>query len=146
MGLTLDRIFVEHVLKTKPCLRELEQCAPSQLQARIKDATSRIERFVSAQTDALNVGATTNTDANPSSSEICDWESVHFGRLKQTGRQPTYGFLATPDGKEIFLHRSSLPKETWSLLQEGIYVKFKIQPGAKGPTATDVQPTAWVPS
>lgn len=53
-----------------------------------------------------------------------------------------FGFITTQNGDEYFFHRSGcLPKpESFERLREGQVVTFEIEPSAKGPRATEVQP------
>ncbi len=49
-----------------------------------------------------------------------------------------YGFLTYEDGKEIFVHFSSIQGEGFKSLREGDEVEFEITQGEKGEQATNV--------
>ncbi len=49
-----------------------------------------------------------------------------------------YGFIATEDGKDIFVHYSAIVMDGRKSLQEGQQVEFEIDEGPKGPQAANV--------
>ncbi len=49
-----------------------------------------------------------------------------------------YGFIETPDGREIYFDRASVVGSQFDRLEEGDEVRFVEQPGAKGPQASTV--------
>ncbi len=49
-----------------------------------------------------------------------------------------YGFIATDDGKDIFVHYSAIVMDGRKTLQEGQQVQFEIADGPKGPQASNV--------
>ena len=49
-----------------------------------------------------------------------------------------YGFLETPDGREIYFHRNSVLDEKFDRLQIGTEVAFVEEEGKKGPQASTV--------
>ncbi len=51
-----------------------------------------------------------------------------------------YGFLKYPDGKDVFVHFSSIQREGYKTLKEGEPVQFDIVAGDKGPQADNVTP------
>lgn len=50
-----------------------------------------------------------------------------------------YGFLATPDGREIYFHRDSVLHEGFDRLEIGTEVAFVEEAGKKGPQASTVK-------
>ncbi|MCX8053286.1 MAG: cold-shock protein [Armatimonadetes bacterium] len=50
-----------------------------------------------------------------------------------------YGFIATEEGKDIFVHYSAIVMEGRKTLREGQRVEFEITEGPKGPQAANVQ-------
>jgi len=62
------------------------------------------------------------------------------GVIKKLFPYESYGFIATPDGKEIYFHENSLKDTDIDQLNEGDAVKFGEGDGDKGPTATWVRP------
>ena len=51
-----------------------------------------------------------------------------------------YGFLETPDGREIYFHANSVVDSGFGGLKIGAEVHFVEEPGEKGPQATTVTP------
>jgi CspA family cold shock protein len=60
------------------------------------------------------------------------------GVVKWFNPKKGYGFITSEDGKEIFVHFSSLQGEGFKTLREGDEVKFEITQGEKGEQATQV--------
>jgi cold shock protein len=50
-----------------------------------------------------------------------------------------FGFIETPNGKDLFFHRSSLDGARFDELREGQKVKYDLGSGPKGPCAERVQ-------
>jgi len=50
-----------------------------------------------------------------------------------------YGFLATPDGREIYFHRNSVLEDGFERLAPGTGVRFAEEMGEEGPQATSVR-------
>ncbi len=49
-----------------------------------------------------------------------------------------YGFITSEDGKDVFVHYSSISTDGFKTLEEGQKVNFDIEDGAKGPQASNV--------
>lgn len=49
-----------------------------------------------------------------------------------------YGFIATDEGKDLFVHFSAIRMDGRKTLHEGQQVKFEIEDGPKGPQAANV--------
>ena len=49
-----------------------------------------------------------------------------------------HGFIATPDGREVYFHRNSVVGAEYASLDVGSEVRFSEEPGDKGPQATTV--------
>jgi CspA family cold shock protein len=60
------------------------------------------------------------------------------GTVKWFNQKKGYGFILSEDGKEIFVHFSSIQGEGFKSLREGDEVKFEITQGEKGEQATNV--------
>jgi cold shock CspA family protein/ribosome-associated translation inhibitor RaiA len=50
-----------------------------------------------------------------------------------------YGFLRTPDGREVYFHRNSVVEGSFEHLQQGAEVVFTEHEGVKGPQASTVR-------
>ena len=51
-----------------------------------------------------------------------------------------YGFLETPDGREIYFHRNSVLNDRFDSLRVGAEVRFAEEQGVNGPQASTVTP------
>ena len=60
------------------------------------------------------------------------------GTVKWFNNQKGYGFIASEDGKDIFVHHSAIEGEGYKSLNEGETVEFEIGEGKKGPQAEKV--------
>jgi CspA family cold shock protein len=62
----------------------------------------------------------------------------HEGTVKWFDSEKGYGFLAHPDGTEIFFHRSGIAPGEAPNFPDGAPVTFLIEQAEKGPQAVDV--------
>jgi len=62
------------------------------------------------------------------------------GNVKWFNPKKGYGFIATDDGRDIFVHFSSISGQGYKSLDEGEQVSFDIIEGEKGPRAENVIP------
>jgi len=60
------------------------------------------------------------------------------GTVKWFNDQKGYGFITPEDGKDVFVHHSSIQGEGYKSLSEGQSVEFEIQKGPKGDQAVNV--------
>ena len=64
------------------------------------------------------------------------------GTVKWFNSRKGYGFIATPDGSDVFVHYSNIVSEGFKNLEEGDSVTFDIVQGEKGPRAENVVPVS----
>ena len=62
------------------------------------------------------------------------------GTVKWFNSRKGYGFIASADGSDVFVHYSSITGEGFKNLQEGDAVSFDVVQGEKGPRAENVVP------
>ena len=60
------------------------------------------------------------------------------GKVKWFNPRKGYGFIATDDGRDIFVHYSSISGDGYKTLTEGDAVTFEIVEGDKGLRAENV--------
>jgi CspA family cold shock protein len=60
------------------------------------------------------------------------------GTVKWFNQKKGYGFIATADGRDIFVHYSNISGEGFKTLVEGDRVSFDIAEGEKGLRAENV--------
>ena len=65
-------------------------------------------------------------------------ETTPHGRVSKLSREEGYGFLETPDGREIYFHGNSVLPPGFLQLEVGSEVRFAEEQGAKGPQASTV--------
>jgi len=61
------------------------------------------------------------------------------GTVKWFSNQKGYGFITTEEGKDVFVHHSSIQGEGYKSLKEGQAVEFEINQGPKGAQAVNVK-------
>ena len=57
------------------------------------------------------------------------------GTVKWFNPRKGYGFIATEDGRDVFVHYASISSEGYRTLDEGQAVSFDVVEGEKGPRA-----------
>ncbi len=62
-------------------------------------------------------------------------EFIHHGKIARLFPEEEYGFIATPDGSEVYFHAHALRKGVFEKLTEGLAVEFGQVEGDKGPQA-----------
>jgi len=62
------------------------------------------------------------------------------GSVKWFNPKKGYGFIAAADGRDVFVHYSSISGKGYKSLAEGDPVSFEIVEGEKGPRAENVVP------
>ena len=60
------------------------------------------------------------------------------GTVKWFNPRKGYGFIATPDGRDIFVHYASIAGDGYKTLAEGDAVNFDVVEGEKGLRAENV--------
>jgi len=66
-------------------------------------------------------------------------ESLPHARVARIFPEAGYGFLTTPDGREVFFHRKSVLEGAFPRLDVGTEVSFVEELGEKGPQASTVK-------
>jgi len=60
------------------------------------------------------------------------------GTVKWFNPRKGYGFIATKDGRDVFVHYASISGDGYKTLAEGNPVTFDVVEGEKGPRAENV--------
>ncbi len=67
------------------------------------------------------------------------------GTVKWFDDAKGYGFIARPDGEDVFVHYSAIVGEGYRSLTEGSEVEFDVEDDPKGPRAANVVVTRAAP-
>ncbi|MCB1324501.1 MAG: cold shock domain-containing protein [Leptospiraceae bacterium] len=60
------------------------------------------------------------------------------GTVKWFSDEKGYGFIVQENGRDLFVHHSSIEMAGFRTLQEGDRVQFDIEQGERGPVAKNV--------
>jgi len=66
-------------------------------------------------------------------------EKMSEGIVKWFDEKKGFGFIESDEGRDLFVHYSSIQKEGFKTLYEGQRVRFDTQTGPKGPAAFNVR-------
>ena len=62
-----------------------------------------------------------------------------MGTVKFFNAEKGYGFITRDEGKDVFVHYSSIQGDGFKSLSEGQRVEFDVAPGRKGEEAQNVR-------
>ena len=65
-------------------------------------------------------------------------EFMNTGKVKWFNAEKGYGFITTDEGKDVFVHYSSIQADGFRSLEEGQTVTFDIVEGDRGQQAANV--------
>jgi len=133
----------ELVIKREPTLRtRLRQLGESQLKKE-SDVGGPKKNLHLAIHDAFRAAARRLQDyARRRNGHVKSHEPPLEGRVARLDREKGFGFLATPDGREIYFHQNSVLNQAFRRMEVGTRVAFSEEPGEKGPQASTVRITA----
>ncbi|ODG90952.1 MULTISPECIES: cold-shock protein [Bacillaceae] len=64
---------------------------------------------------------------------------MEHGKVKWFNADKGFGFIERENGDDVFVHFSAIQTDGFKSLDEGQAVTFNIEPGQRGPQATNVQ-------
>jgi len=89
--------------------------------------------------DAFNTAARwLEEHARRKRGEVKTHEATPAGRIVRLIPDQSYGFIITPDRREIYFHRNSVLNDDFSQLKLGVEVTFIEEQGKEGPQAARV--------
>jgi cold shock CspA family protein/ribosome-associated translation inhibitor RaiA len=71
--------------------------------------------------------------------KVKEHEEQPIGAVVRIDRSGDFGFLAAPEGHEVYFHRNSVLDDAFNRLEGGMRVAFKEEMGIKGPQASTVK-------
>lgn len=71
--------------------------------------------------------------------QIKQHEGLPVGTVKELDPLGEFGFLATPDGEELYFHRNSVLDDAYAELKPDDHVTYAEEMGDKGPQASTVK-------
>jgi CspA family cold shock protein len=74
--------------------------------------------------------------------EKCKEVRLTQGTVNWFSNEKGYGFIARPDGDDVFVHFSAIVGDGYRTLTEGQEVEFDIVEGPKGKQAANVRPVS----
>ena len=72
--------------------------------------------------------------------EVQGGKRLTQGTVKWFSNEKGYGFIARPDGDDVFVHFSAIVGDGYRTLTEGQEVEFDVVDGPKGKQAANVKP------
>lgn len=70
--------------------------------------------------------------------EIKTHNDVSLAHVSQLAQDKGFGYLTTEDGREVYFHRNSVSPPGFDTLRVGTPVRYREEPGEKGPRAVSV--------
>lgn len=69
-----------------------------------------------------------------------------LGTVKWFDVKKGYGFILSPDGKDVFVHFSSIEGKGFRALKDGEKVEYELHDGERGPHALQVKRVSFRPA
>lgn len=134
LGVPGKELVVNHAPKIRPELEEVHK--NQEIEAPHKDIYVAIQHSFQAMRRQLK------DYVRCLRKEIKTHEPLPHARISKLFPKENYGFLQTPDGREIYFHRNSLVNLSYEHLRIGEEVIYSEEAGEKGPQATGVRKAA----
>ncbi len=130
----------ELVVKHEPSLRtRARQSGEAEIKKRLETKTPH-KHLRQAINDAFKAAGRLLEDyARRQRGDVKRRETRPLATVSQVFRDKGYGFLATPDGRDIYFHKDSVLYGAFGRLKPGTMVIFAEEQGNKGPQASTVR-------
>lgn len=148
-----DRIVSCHVVVDRPHLRHKEgNLHQVRIDVKVPGAELVVKRGPSQHLEHKDIDVTIREAFDELRRQLEDYIRSLRGHVKAHDPAPVarvnklfaeagYGFLETPDGREIYFHRNSVLHGEFDKLAIGTEVRFTEELGDKGPQASTVKPS-----
>lgn len=130
----------ELVVKREPALRtQARQLGEGEVSKHLETRKPH-KNLRQAIHDAFNAAARRLQDyARNQRGDVKHRESRPVAKVNKVFPDKGYGFLVTPDGREVYFHKDSVLNRGFARLQAGMTVIFAEEQGNKGPRASTVR-------
>lgn len=130
----------ELVVKHEPSLKtRARQSGEAEIKKRLETKTPH-KHLRQAINDAFKAAGRLLEDyARRQRGDVKQRESRPLATVSQLFRDQGYGFLSTPDGRDIYFHKDSVLNRAFGRLKRGTTVSFAEEQGDKGPQASTVR-------
>jgi cold shock CspA family protein len=130
----------ELVIKHEPSLsKEIRQSGGARMKKRQEVKTPHRDLQLAIRDAFRAAGRRLQDYARRQRGDIKRHESPIVGRVSKLLPEDGYGFLTTPDGREIYFHERSVLNRGFRRLRIGSEVSFVEEQGEKGPQASTVR-------
>jgi len=130
----------ELVIKHEPSLSKgIRQAGGVEMKKRLEVGAPHRDLHLAIR-DAFKIAARRLQDyARRQRGDVKTHEAPSIGRVSKLLPEEGYGFLSTPDGREVYFHKDSVLNRGFRRLRVGSKVGFVEEQGEKGPQASTVR-------
>ena len=130
----------ELVIKHEPSLSKgIRQAGGVEMKKRLEVGAPHRDLHLAIR-DAFKIAGRRLQDyARRQRGDVKTHEAPSIGRVSKLLPEEGYGFLSTPDGREVYFHKDSVLNRGFRRLRVGSKVGFVEEQGEKGPQASTVR-------
>ncbi len=130
----------EIVVKREPTLHAREQTMAEERLRKQMETQPELKHLEVAVREAFHAARRRLEDhARRRRADVKTHEPVPEARVTKLFPAEGYGYIETPDGREIYFHANSVLNNRFKSLKLGSKVAFTEEPGEKGPQASTVR-------
>jgi len=130
----------ELVIKHEPSLSKgIRQAGGVEMKKRLEVGAPHRDLHLAIRDAFKNAGRRLQDYARRQRGDVKTHEAPSIGRVSKLLPEEGYGFLSTPDGREVYFHKDSVLNRGFRRLRVGSKVGFVEEQGEKGPQASTVR-------
>lgn len=130
----------ELVIRQEPTLRtRARQTGEAEIRKRLEVGNQHKHLHRAIQDAFKAAGRRLQDYARRQRGDVKHRESPPVAKVSQVFKDKDYGFLVTPEGREIYFHKDSVLNRAFARLRIGAVVSFTEEQGEKGPQASSVR-------